>query len=216
MAESFTRSMGRTHNTAPIMNDRRTDGRNIAKYGAIGVITGFHVGLTTPNSVNVSVTRGVALGPGGKEVLVGTSASLSASDFQKALTADASLFNVRTDLGAAVYDAIDPAVHSILITVRTAGETLKAHKITVAEAAAITNADLAGFDLSFEPSTGDHAARQRVSLKNPDNLNAAAANTATEFILAIVEKDVAGVSGVIDTVTLRREKSTFTNFTGLP
>lgn len=219
MPESFTKSMGRTHNTAPVMDARKTDIANIYKYGAttaIGVIGGFHVAVTAPTSTSVSVSRGLALGPTGKEVLVAVGGGLSGSDYQKALTGNAALLNVRTAVGDSVYDAIDPANHSILVTLDTVNEKLKAHKITAAEAAAITNTDLAGFDLSFEAATADHAARGRSSLRNPDALNSAAANTATEFILAIVDKDVAGAGGVIGTVTLRREKATWVSFTGLP
>jgi hypothetical protein len=216
MPESFTKTMGRTHNTAPMVNARKVDSRNLAKYGAIGVISGFHVAVTPVNSVNVNVTRGIGLSPAGKEVLVAVDPRSSANVQAQALARDASPFDVRAALTATIYDAIDPAVHSILLTVDTVREIVKAHKITVAEAAAIGNTDLAGFDLSFEASSADHAARGRVSQKNPDTLNAAAQNVATEFILAVVEKDVAGVAGVVDTVTLRREKSAYADFNALP
>jgi hypothetical protein len=216
MPESFTKTMGRTHNTSPMVNARKVDARNLAKYGAIGIASGFHTAVQAPTSVLVNVSRGIAIGPAGKEILVGADPSASSQVQSQSLFKDVSPFDVRARLTAAVYDAIDPAAHSILLTLDTVRESIKAHKITVAEAAAITNADLAGFDLSFEAATADHAARGRVSQKNPDTLNAAAQNVATEFILAIVVKDVVGALGVISAVTLRREKSAYADFNALP
>lgn len=216
MPESFSKEINRTATTTPAGRQRKVDVKNLAKYGKIGIMTGFHVAIQAPTSVLVNVSRGIALGPAGKEVLVGLDGNANPTVQAQALFNDVSPFNVRLALGAAVYDAIDPAVHGILLTLDTVTETLKALKITVAEAAAITNTDLAGFDLSFEPSSGIHAARGRVSQKNPDTLNSAAQNVATEFILALAVKNVAGAAGVISAVTLRREKSLYTDFNALP
>jgi hypothetical protein len=216
MPEAFSKLVNRTSNTTPMGSVRKVDVRNLAKYGALGIMTGFHVAVQTVNSVLLNVSRGIAVGPGGKEVLVGADPMASTQVQAQALFLDVSPFDVRANLTAAIYNAIDPAAHSIMLTLNTVTEVIKAHKITVAEAAAITNADLAGFDLSFEAATADHAARGRVSQKNPDTLNAAAQNVATEFILAIAVKNVLGAPGVLSAVTLRREKSAYTDFNALP
>jgi hypothetical protein len=216
MAESFSKLANRTANTVPFGAARKVDVRNLAKYGALGIMTGFHVAPQAVNSVLVNVSRGIALGPAGKEVLVGSDPAASAQVQAQSLFLDASPVDVRARLGAAIYNGIDPVAHAILLTLDTVTETIKAHKITVAEVAAITNADLAGFDLSFEAATADHAARGRVSQKNPDTLNAAAQNVATEFILAIAVKNVLGAPGVISGITLRREKSAYADFNALP
>ncbi len=222
MPESFTKSMGRTHNTAPVMDARKTDIQNIYKYGtpnAIGVIGGFHTAVTAPTSTSVYVTRGTAVGPTGKEVLVATGGGLTGSDYQKALSGDRALLNVRTALGGTTYDALDPATHSILLTIDTVRESLKCHKITSAEKTAIAAAvvDLTSSTvLAFEAATADHVARGRTSLKNPDSLNGAAANTATEFVVAILDKDVVGAGGVISVVGVDRERDVWVDFTALP
>jgi hypothetical protein len=216
MPEAFSKLVNRTSNTAPMGSVRKVDVRNLAQYGALGIMTGFHTAVQVVNSVLLNVSRGIAVGPGGKEVLVGADPTASSQVQAQALFLDASPFDVRANLTAAIYNAIDPAAHSILLTLNTVTEVIKAHKITVAEAAAITNADLAGFDLSFEALTADHAARGRVSQKNPDTLNAAAQNVATEFILAIAVKNVLGAPGVLSAVTLRREKSAYADFNALP
>lgn len=216
MSESFNKLANRTATTTPMGSARKTDARNLAKYGAIGIITGFHVAVQAVNSVLVNVSRGIGLSPAGREVSVGLDGNASPSVQAQALFNDVSPFDVRAALGAALYNGIDPAAHAILITLDTVTELLKAHKITVAEVAAITNVDLAGFDISFEAATADHAARGRVSQKNPDTLNAAAQNVAKEFILAIAVKNVLGAPGVISAVTLRREKSAYADFNALP
>lgn len=212
MSESFNKLANRTATTTPMGSARKVDARNLARYGAIGIISGFHVAVQAVNSVLVNVSRGIGLSPAGKEVSVGLDGNATPSVQAQALFNDVSPLDVRAALGASVYNGIDPAAHAILLTLDTTTELLKAHKITVAEVAAITNADLAGFDLSFNAATADHAARARVSQKNPDTLNAAAANVATEFILAIAVKNVLGAAGVLSAVTLRREKSAYADF----
>lgn len=221
MPETFLKQMGRTHHTAPMMDRRSTDERTIAHFGGIGVRTGFHVAAQAVPDRTVLVSRGVIVDPNGKEFGTATDATRSAQDAVKALTADAYTVNVDNILGDAVYDAIDPAVHSLLLTVDSANEVFKVHKVTVAEAAAIAAAvvDLTSVTPAlayFEAATVDHAARLRVSRKNPDALNSAAVKVATEFILAILAKDIAGAAGVLSTVTLKREKDVWVDFSPLP
>jgi len=221
MPDAFLKQMGRTHYTKPMPDLRSTDERAIATYGGIGVRTGFHVAAQAVPDRTVLVTRGVILDPNGKEFSVASDSTRSAQDALKALTADTYTVNIDDLLGDAVYDAIDPAVHSILLTVDATTEMLKVHKITVAEDAAIVAGvvDLTSVTAGlayFEGATGDHAARLRISRKNPDNLNAVVTNVASEYILAILAKDIAGAAGVINTVTLKREQDVWADFSGLP
>lgn len=221
MPDTFLKQMGRTHHTLPMMDRRSTDERTIAHYGGIGVRSGFHVAAQAVPNRTVLVSRGILVDPNGKEFGTATDVTRSAQDALKALTADAYTVNVDDLLTDAVYDAIDPAAHSILLTVDATNEMFKAHRITAAESAAIQAAvvDLTSVTAGlayFEAATGTHAARGRVSRKNPDALNAAATKVATEFILAILDKDVAGAGGVISTVVLMREKDVWVDFSGLP
>ena len=217
MPETFLQKMGRTHHTAPMMDQRSTDERTIARYGGIGVRTGFHVAAQAVPNRTVLVSRGVIVDPNGKEFGTATDATRSAQDALKALTADAYTANVDDLLTDAVYDAIDPAAHAILLTVDAVNEVLKAHKITVAEVALVAAgvADLTSVTAGlayFEAATVDHAARGRVSRKNPDAINAVATKVATEFVLAVLAKDVLGAPGVINAVVLMREKDVWADF----
>jgi hypothetical protein len=86
--------------------------------------------------------------------------------------------------------------------------------VTNAEAAAFAAAiaadgdavDPVGAGAEWDAATADHAARGRVTMKNPDDLLAAATKVANEFILAFAVKDVAGSAGVITTVTMAQER----------
>jgi hypothetical protein len=221
MPNPFLKQMGRTHHTAPMMDLRGTDERLIAHYGGIGVRTGFQVTPTAVPSRTVMVSRGVIVDPNGKEFTVGTDPYRSAQDAMKSLTADFYTVNVDELLTDAIYDGIDPAAHAILLTMDATTETFKAHKITVAEVALVAAGavDLTSVTAGlayFEAATVDHAARGRVSRTNPDALISATTKVATEFILAVLAKNVLGVPGVINAVTLKREKDVWVDFSALP
>lgn len=221
MPTPFLKQMGRTHHTAPMMDLRGTDERMIAHYGGIGVRTGFHVAVQAVPDRTVKVSRGVIVDANGKEFTVGTDPYRSAQDSLKSLTADCYTVNVDELLTDAVYDAMDPAVHLILLTADAATETFKAHKITVAEAAGVTAGvvDLTSVTAGlayFEAATVDHVARGRITRLNPDALCGATTKVAEEYILAILAKDIAGAAGVINAVQLKREKDVWVDFSGLP
>jgi hypothetical protein len=230
MPEKFLHQMERTHNTAPVMNARRINDKNLLNpvglggdpaFGPIiGVILGFKAAVTAPTSSKVLVTRGIAVGPDGEEIRVAMDPTDTAQDYAKALTRDFQEFDVRNALktpgGSAPtdYDGIDPATHQIMITLDMVNDRLRAHKVTNAEAAAFAAAiaadgdavDPVGAGAEWDAATADHAARGRVTMKNPDDLLAAATKVANEFILAFAVKDVAGSAGVITTVTMAQER----------
>lgn len=230
MPEKFLDQMARTHATRPMVDSRRiSDANMVVPAGAggagafgpvIGIVQGFKVGTTAVNSSKVRVTRGIAVGPAGEEIRVGVDPKASATQYYKDLNADILEFDVRANLvtptttAPATYDALDPATHQIMITLDTVNDRLKAHVVTAAEAAdfqaAITPdgdaVDPVSAGAEWDAATADHAARGRVTMKNPDDLLAAATKVASEFILAFVEKDVVGAGGVIDTVTMAQER----------
>ncbi len=223
MPESFTTSMGRVHNTKPVMDARSTDVRTIARYGGkIGIITGFNVALTSPTSKSVLVTKGVAVSPLGKEVVVGAAAGDSAQQARQALVLDYRTVDISALLGVSVYNALDPALYKIMLTLDTTKEMLKAYKVTTATAgeaetfaAAITGDENGNAVPEWDAATGDHGARGRATLSNPDTPNVTAVKVATEYILAFLTKSNALSSGVISAVTVKREKDSWANFGGL-
>jgi hypothetical protein len=222
MPEKFIDQMARTHHTKPMMNARDTDEKSIQLYGGIGVRTGFHTVLDPAgNSINVQVTRGLIVGPLGGKLTTGNDGSRTPQAAAQAIVRDFALVNVRSLLGAAVYDALVDTTHQILLTIDSVTHGFKAHKITSAEATTIKGqiTDLApagsALGAGFDSATGDHAARGNVSKVDPDNLNGTAALVATEFILAVLEKSDATPAGVIDLVTLERERDAYSVFSGL-
>jgi hypothetical protein len=220
MPETFIQQMGRTHHTKPIMNARDTDERVIQRFGGIGVRTGFHTALDPAgNSINVQVTRGLIVGPNGEQLTTALDSSRTPAASQQAILRDFALVNVRALLGAATYDALVDTTHQILLTVESATHAFKAHKITTAEAtaikAAITDLGTGVASSDFDSATADHAARGNVSRKDPDDLNGSAALVATEIVIAVLEKSNALPTGVIDVVTLERERDVYSAFSGL-
>ncbi len=158
------------------------------------------------------------MGPNGGKLTTGNDGSRTSQAAAQAIVRDFALVNVRALLGAAAYDALDPASHSILLTVDSVTHGFKAHVITGAEKTTITGqiTDLGGgVGVGFDSATGDHAARGNLSRLDPDNLNGTATLVATEFIIAVVDKDVSGPAGVIDTVALERERDVYSAFDGL-
>lgn len=217
MPESFLEQHRRTHHTRPIMNARDIDSSQFSDFAAngVGVITGFVVSLTTPISKKIQLTRGRVVGPDAKEMRVALGPEVQGTAYTKGLSGDSALFDVEANLESlsGTYAALDPASHSILITIDTTTNRPHALKITNAERTAIEGAIGAGeageATGSFDAATADHRARNRASVKNPDG--AAAANgeiagvdTSVEFVVATATLD--GVGGDIDVVLVRRER----------
>lgn len=224
MPEKFLDQQRRTNHTRPIMNDRDTDVSQFSDFATngVGVVTGFVCALTSPISTSIQVSKGRAIGPRGDEVRVAPT-SITGTSYQKALTADSSLVNVKDILESlsGAYATLDPTSHDILITLETATGRVRALKITNAEKTAIDAAIGAGetgeASADFDAATADHRARGNATLKDPDGVPGTdgqlpTTSAFTEYVLATVSLDATG--GDIDTVTLRRErKQNFTDMT---
>ena len=194
MAEAFQDQMSRTHNTRPMMNARAVNLENLKD--GVGVVLGFRVEPTDPISQKVKVSRGILVGPGGREIRIAVDPSLSATQYQKPLRSDFA----ELDLSGLIGSTLDPGVHAIMITVDSQTGSLKAHKITLAEQVDIDAAIAADGDAvsDFDAATGDHAARLRGTFKDPDTF-AESAKVSTEYVIATAEID--GVGGDVDSVT---------------
>lgn len=216
MPETFTESMHRTDNTAAIMDARKIDDRKIQTYGAIGVISGFRIGVATPNSTKIVVSRGIVLSPLGKEVLRTVDPNLAASAYQSALRADTTLFDIQANIGATAYAAVDPAAKQFAIVFDSIKEVLNALVVTNAEETAWAGQiSGGGVATGFVASTADHRARAISSLQDPDDRISAAVNEATEFIIGFAVKSASGAGGVINSVVQSREKASWESFSGL-
>lgn len=204
MPESFQDQMDRTHNTRPMMNQRRINIENLVN--GVGVIVGFHIDLTSPISKKIQVSRGILAGPDGEQVRVALDPTLAGAEYQKALSANRTEFDA-----SAVIDAsggLDPSTHALLITVVAGRDIVKAHKITLAEQTAIETALGSEFDVDkeaiaeFDAATGDHVARARGTF-----FDAEVGDTGTfasEYIIGTAAVDATG--GDIDTVVNVKEK----------
>lgn len=221
MPEKHLDQMARVHNVKPQMNARRVDRKNFSHSvsNGVGIVSGFKVSVTSPVSKEVWVTHGLAVGPDGEEVRSGFDATKGESDFQRYLRRDAMLLSAELNLESlsGAYSALDPASHSLLITLDIANDRLRVLKITNAEKTAIDAAITAGetddANPEFEPATADHRARLRAAHKDPDAAAgvvggvdglAASVNAATEYILATAT--LSGVGGNVSAVTVRRER----------
>lgn len=199
MAEKFLESMGRLHTTKPLMNDRKVEFKNLVN--GVGVVFGFTVSVTSPVSKKVNVTRGLAVGPDGKEFTVAIDPTVDGDEYRQALKNDSAVFDAEANLAG--YASVDPSTHALLFTLDAATETIKVHKITLAEKTSIEGAITGSGDAvpEFKDATADHAARGKTSAKNPETF--ASQDAATEYVLATAT--LAAVGGNINAVTVARE-----------
>lgn len=207
MPSKFLDQMSRNHIVKPMGNGRRIDLKNLDL--GVGVHLGFVPSVTAPVSALINITRGLASGPDGEEIRVATARNISAGDYGKALARDSYTVNVSETLESlsGAYATLDPATHSILITLDAERDVIRCLKITNAEAAAIEAAIGAGetgnANADFSAATANHRARLRGTFKNPDTF-ASVTTVAKEYVLATATLDVIG--GNVSVVTLRRER----------
>ena len=221
MPEKHLDQMARVHNVKPSMNGRRVDRKNFAHSvsNGVGVTSGFKVSVTSPASKSIWVTHGLAVGPDGEELRAAYDATKNEADFQKYVRRDAMLYAVDLNLESlsGAFSTLDPASHSLLITLDVRDDRIRVLKITNAEKTAIDAAIAAGetddANPEFEPATADHRARQRGVFKDPDGVAALVGgvdgviptvNAATEYILATAI--LSGIGGDVSAVTVRRER----------
>lgn len=206
MPTNFSESMGLVHNTKPMMDKRGTDPRNLVL--GVGILEGFVISPTTPNSTSVNITRGLAVGPDGKQIRGAVDPQLSQSDFNKAIRLASFPFDLKANFESlsGAWASIDPAANAVLVTLDIVNEKFRALNITVAEAtaieAAIASGETGNAIAAFDAATADHRARLSGSFASPESQAVVA--VATEYILGVAT--LAGVGTVISGVSQRRER----------
>lgn len=218
MAEPFLTAQARTHHVRP-MSSRRKEYKNFLN--GVAIINGFNITVTNPVSKGVIVSRGLAVGPDGKEVTVALDPTMTANAALSALHADTYRFDAQANLttpgsaAPAAYNATDPATHGLMFTLDIVNENIKVRKITNAERTgsasflqAITDTGDAipptasGTGINWDAATADHIARPRGTFTDPDLF--ASDICATEYIIAFATLAATGTN--INAVVMSQER----------
>lgn len=219
MPEKFLVATDRFSGTRPSSTTRRIDPKNLCDSVAngVGIVSGFVIQQQSPASKKIWISRGLAVGADGKILEgIGIDPSWDDTTFRKNLFADAVSFDLSANLESlsGAYATLNPATHSILVTLDIVNERFRCLKISNAESTAIQAAigagETAGDVVDFAAATADHRARLSAALKNPDGVVVnttgimATSNVATEFILGVVT--LAATGTVTTTKVQRRER----------